>query len=566
MSGEDMSTDTESLEARLDRIEKCLRRRRRKGDEAGKGQLHQEWREAEDELDALLRKGHDNLRIRKLHALAASNREAWNLAIARWQKVLDLGDGPLPRSRQRLARAYRATGQFGAAREMLEQARTEGLKRRRYRRSRKRLNRQYSQVERLELGEEFLTALEKGEKKPAQEALIAWLEEGLPGADEGLPRSVLKELPELVAELLALDQQAREADTGSATALAMHWFRRLRGIGSRGGPRGGPRGDVGSTGEPLVILSCGFGWSGSGAVTDFLQDYQAVETLFGRAELAWFHSSHGNDAAGLFEQLRRGPAGYLAGVRDFILTHLLGLDLLARSLGEGEGERGVEGAPARLQRARTVRDRAVVWGFVDEDADFGGFVSALREFSGALRGIRPARLDAPQRIEAAFRDFLSKVVGLRRSAQAVCLLNNAIKAYRLSLVRLLPEARVIPVFRDPRDMYVSRALESPRGVLPPREYVRALRRRDRDYRRALRDPAIAERVMPVRFEDFVLEPERRTALLEQLGMDPRAPRHKTRFRPERSRGNIGIHRHWEEPEVIDRIARGLPDWLHPAAD
>lgn len=547
--------DDSRIEKELDELEAVLARKR-VGGEAEKAHVRHAWKEAERRLKAYRERGEGGIRAGRLYALAAMKCENWNEAIARWQSVLDEADEPMPRARMRLAAAYRMAGQLGAARAELRSAREEGLRKKEFRKAQRRLHKRRSRLERLELGEQVVAAVQRGEVKHVLRGLVEWINEGLPD-DQELKKSTRKALRPLCETLVQLSERA--ASSPSSPDRKRRILRRLRrSLWPRRRIIRGSREMWVHEDDPPLVLVCGFGWSGSGAVTDFLSDFEQVEMSLGRTEMHWFSSGYGYDAGEVLDQLEVAPHRFHEWALAFLLVHGLGLESLAR---EGEGQ-----DQSRMRRMRKLSDRAALWLFSEDDPRLVEYAEYLRELGQALCRVEPSEGDNNLEVEAAFRHFFSGLVRMATPPGKTCLLNNCIKGHQLDRLRLILPDHVIAVTRDPRDMYVSRGLESARGTFPPVEFVDALRERFRRFRRALRDPVIASRVTTVGFEDFVLDASTRERLADELGLTGTPRRRQTRFQPERSRQNIGIHHRWQDRDAIRRIAGGFRRRRVPAAD
>ena len=547
-----MNDGIESSNDELEEIEALVQRRRRAG-EADKGRVRRAWQEAEQRLQALLEAGNEDLRVLRLHAELASRRSDWNRAIARWQRVIEAADEPVPRARARLAAAYRAAGQLGAARETLKEARREGLKKQVFERARSRLLDQRAELRRRDWGVELVSSLKAGEQRRFRKLFRRWLESGLDD-DRELSPAQRKALRRLADELIGVWRQGEQMSGWRLPGLP-RLIRMARTMRSMVGGRTHVESDSGIEAPP-VILSCGFGWSGSGAVTDWLADLEGVELSLGRGEMHWFRSSYGYSAEDAVSCLSTDPAAWHEAVVGFCLVHLFGVEAFA-----DEGEAESLPVTERTRRVRKLRDRAPVWDLLADETAFLGFIKDVRRLLAALAAIRPHALDAPEEAEACFREFFARLISRATPKGGVCLLNNCIKAFQVELVRLLPETRVVAVTRDPRDMYVSRAWESPGGAMPVDEFISGLRGRYRAWERARRNPDMRGRLIELRFEDFVRDEAVRDRLGGELGVAERGTRKKRRFRPDRSAANIGIHRQWECQEDIARIARAFPERL-----
>lgn len=281
----------------------------------------------------------------------------------------------------------------------------------------------------------------------------------------------------------------------------------------------------------LVVIS-GFGWSGSGAITDWLLDHSGVSLPFGNGfEAALLHR-----AGGLRDLLRaadQGPEERKHALARFLLGPVVGLV-----------DTSNEGARITWQRslARWVKD----------DAD------TLSALQGACRILAAGWLGrAHSEAESVVREFLRRVPGLHDAAgSGLRILNNVPHAQHLDLLRLLPEARAVAMIRDPRDQFTARRLES-RKEIRLESFCRGLKRKAKKFNRAMKNPGIGERVRLVDFESFVRSAECRRGLAEWLGVSGEAVQDKKKpdFDPQESAANIGLFQRFlsaEERAAIEQ--------------
>lgn len=274
-----------------------------------------------------------------------------------------------------------------------------------------------------------------------------------------------------------------------------------------------------------LVLVSGFGWSGCGAVVDWLADHEGVSVpLGGGFEPALLERSGGiRDLLGTASGSDRDRRRALA---QFLLGPVVGLYDCA-----GEGP--------KLTWRRSLARR-----FRDEPA-------AMSALQGACEALAADwERAAGEETEELIQAFLRRVPGLSDWGGAgLRVLNNILHSQRLELLRLLPKARAVAVIRDPRDQFVARRLEGRRDS-DVDSFCRSLAGKARRFNRAVAAPGMAERIRVVGFEDFVSSVRSRQQLADWLGElgQVTAPGGERRFDPQESAANIAIFHRYLSPE------------------
>lgn len=290
-----------------------------------------------------------------------------------------------------------------------------------------------------------------------------------------------------------------------------------------------------------VVLTSGFGWSGSSAVGDFLRDHEHVKEVFGRYEMPWFTGLRKSHVVGARNLCRAQPRERLAALSRFVLTSLLGC------AGVLEGVAGSQ---------RSVACQGLL-------LDFDGRKELAVAMETARRLVEIIARSQPSRTPELVGELFATLIRLARRAPGYCLFDNSIKAHKLDDLQFLPGARIIVVSRDPRDEFVARSLESGRRKLQVEDYVRRFIRVHRSMARKKKHVS-EHQLLEVRFEDFVLDESCRKNMLDWLSLD--ANMQPRRFRAEVSAANVGIHKRWENRKDIEFVSRRLREYLHPSSD
>ena len=295
----------------------------------------------------------------------------------------------------------------------------------------------------------------------------------------------------------------------------------------------------------IVSLS-GFGWSGSGAVADFLRGRDGVYFPFGNSEVACFEGFD-NCAMGANSVLDAADAGDLAELRRRAAMLILSGVLMALPAGD-------KVKAAEMDRWRR---KAGLLHVRNHQSDLDGLAACCLGFVRAMDRIAP---DAPAAqvqadTDAALRRLLDGFLALVAGDSRILVLNNCIHGYNIGLLRLLPQAVGVVVHRDPRDAFVARHYENTRATRASAPaFVKRLKRHYDRYHRQRGHAGVADQVVDIDFEAFLHDPALRTALLERLGLDP-GDGGTGALRLEVSRGNIGIHADYPDQKAIARIAR-----------
>lgn len=289
-----------------------------------------------------------------------------------------------------------------------------------------------------------------------------------------------------------------------------------------------------------LVVTCGAGYSGTGAVTACFRELEGLAMPFGTREVAVAKKPYG-----LYRLLSRwgdwSPEARRQELRDFALKAILGVPCY-RS----------QGSVDRLQ-TRSITLNSLLLDAGLEPAH----VAALADDSVAFIGAASVAQD-----EAALRTaaavFLNRV--LRVKGGEVLLFNNCIHQTQIDVAGLLDNARVIVIVRDPRDQFVAHLTETPGNGPTVDAFIRKRKRADSAVERQLRTGSGNVRVF--RFEDFVTSAEVREEVKAWAGLAGHRTAAAGRFfSPEKSARNVGIHEAWKRQADIRRIEEELGDQL-----
>lgn len=283
-----------------------------------------------------------------------------------------------------------------------------------------------------------------------------------------------------------------------------------------------------------LIACAGFGWSGSGAVAAFLSQHAQVGMPFGMAELGYLQGR--GDREGFFAFLRPGALDG-PGMKRLLATFLVESIACLRDFKQSY-------SVVMLYAAGPGGRMAALGRLLDD------FHAAM------LCADALAHLPVRCRIVAL---FLQRLLALGGGTHV--LLNNVFLASKLDLVGWMEDARVIAAERDACDQFVARRLES--GDLRDQQLadflpvLGATREAFARARAALAPEQARQRLLLLRFEDFVRDAAVRDEVLDWLGLprDGLVP-DPGKFDAGVSAGNVGIHAGQLGPDDIARIEQG----------
>lgn len=289
-----------------------------------------------------------------------------------------------------------------------------------------------------------------------------------------------------------------------------------------------------------LVITCGAGYSGTGAVTACLRELDGLSMPFGTREVAVAKKNYG-----LYRPLSRWrdwtPEQRQQGLREFTLKAILGVPCY-------ESQASVD----RLQ-TRSITLNSL---FLDVGLNSGHVKALANNSIDFISDASVAQDEAALRKACAV--FLNRV--LRVKGGDTLLLNNCIHQTQIEICDLLENAKVIVIVRDPRDQFVAHQTETRGKGTTVEAFIKKRKRADSAVERYLRGEPEGVRVF--RFEDFVGSASLRDEVKAWAGLSGFGAASPGRFFfPDKSARNVGIHRAWKRTADIRRIEEELGDQL-----
>src|SRR5690606_18511314 len=297
-----------------------------------------------------------------------------------------------------------------------------------------------------------------------------------------------------------------------------------------------------------AVTTTGFGWSGSGAVNDWLREFEPVEMPLGKSESAIIgNSDEMPGAASLLPSNvsapRRLARAMLALVRDR-RGFRNELRELARALSRRHARRELYRAleTVMLHTVLAIDERGLLWHVRADSRAFDAFSEAFELFIEELRTLPSEDSALPGELVGALSRLLLRTAAAKaEDSSRLLLFNNLVRGVDFPLLRFIPHLRSVAVFRDPRDQYAAWCTEG-RGAPPVHEFIAHVQRMRRGYGAVMREASVAKRVIEVQFERFVTSDDYRTRIAEALQLAGSSAQPGLHFDPAASARNIGIHK------------------------
>jgi len=295
-----------------------------------------------------------------------------------------------------------------------------------------------------------------------------------------------------------------------------------------------------------LVFAAGFGWSGSGAVVDFLYGHEGGSLGGCGRELALFRGTTG------FPSL----TSIFDGVRGTVdaqtfMEFLLGPAVLGLYLPE--------------TNAAGWRNKSLFKANLDAKNGRSALMRACNDLIGSLddvTGDNPQRAhDQMMRGLASFAGNAMRALGPKDSQCVI--FSNCIPCHNMRNMTLFPGAVNIVVRRDPRDQFVARYYEAPANdVLSADAFIDLLQTRYHDLERVVNALDLHDYIMDIKFEDFVLDASVREKILLDLHIDPVKRSGTVAFDASASSKNIGIYKDFPDQDAIRKIANAFPEYLY----
>lgn len=303
----------------------------------------------------------------------------------------------------------------------------------------------------------------------------------------------------------------------------------------------------GNTRKPRrkVVVS-GMGWSGGGAVYDYLTEFEEIFPIFGEVEII--------EGEGGFKKLIEAITEKQTGIRaavEFFFRDILGYAPMKSA------SCFVENWSARRNAHHEAWSHAYARSVFDVVVAIALFVEVAGDQRAEVRN---------EGLRVLCNAIVDGLVVYMVPEDRIPLIDNALHVQNIDLARYMENIYFVCCMRDPRSNYVALKREFVGFAQNVDQYI-AHHREWRSvslqrYQFVQSDKFRSETcsVRMIHFEDFVLSQELRNEIARDMNLDLSRQKQFTGFRPWESFKNTIIHLEYENQAEIKKIEQGLSEW------
>jgi hypothetical protein len=305
----------------------------------------------------------------------------------------------------------------------------------------------------------------------------------------------------------------------------------------------GPRNGI-EDGRHEFVLCCGFGWSGSGAVLDYLCQFPEFGR-FSNAELNAFS----NESTRYLKKIYGWERYRVSSARELVRAYFdyLSVGILGFVVDDSQSN------PSKSARRSLLSVMSKNAEHVE--AVFSELESSL---SDVLSSPNPALLK--DSICRSIAEYWRHVKDRVLSEGKIAILNNVMRSYNTPILKDMGlNLRVCAVTRDPRDQFVDIQSRSNRPM-DVDSFVDSYRRQMKKHEYVVQED-LGPPIKQIEFESFVLDESVRKDVLSFVGVPEPSSIRKRKFSATESAKNIGLHNDWPRREEIEQIEGSLSEYI-----
>ena len=297
-------------------------------------------------------------------------------------------------------------------------------------------------------------------------------------------------------------------------------------------------------GRSIVMVS-GAGWSGSGAIYDYLRGHAEVHPVLGESS-----ALEGSGGFRAFVELSDSREACARHAAEFFFQNMLGFFPMK--------------TPDSFKELRTARNNST-------DPQTGRvYASGIKPVVHAMAEVIQAADHYHGERDAALRSLCDAIINHMITFMVppgkLALLDNCIHTQHIALARYLSSTVIICCCRDPRTNYLALRNEFPGFSHTAASYAEETRRHREAFRRDVTDELQEEirqhssRGEIVGFEEFVVSDARRAKIDEILGLPESEKSRFQYFRPWESFRNTQLHLDCDRPDDVAEIYRAVREY------
>lgn len=303
------------------------------------------------------------------------------------------------------------------------------------------------------------------------------------------------------------------------------------------------------------IFTCGFEYSGSGAVFDFLKEFYSIDTTIEDLGQELGIIGRKNNILNVYDEVFAKEDICIEEVVRFLMTHGLGLGL---------GEDGdFLNYRFKTKRILSQMKKRVYWG--------GAMNKLIADIKRKLENFQEGRSKFADEYLESLIDDLNYAMEINFHKKV--LLDNWFPADKIHLSDYFSDSYFIVVKRDPRSQFVEQ-----NTIVPPEEkedkawvmrpqrsvghFISFYKSKMNTYLKNFQKCEKSDNIIEVQFEEFVTSESHREQLVNKLQLDlERRDQHKF-FNPSESRDNIDNFSDYTPQTEIEKIETELSGELY----
>lgn len=287
----------------------------------------------------------------------------------------------------------------------------------------------------------------------------------------------------------------------------------------------------------LYIVTSGMGWSGSGAITDYLREYSNVLPILGEVGIL----EEANGFAYFVRNIENKEQIFAHAIK-FFFVNLLGC--------------------YEIKDLSFYKPMRSAYKLINKNINIENYSRQIMSISSTLSDIIRASSGESYNtdyIETLLRTLSAKLLSLVTldvPSDNIPLIDNCIHIQHIDLLDYISNIKIICSNRDPRAIYVSRTKENPGFIRNPNSFVqeqKKIRQKIDLHLKNLKHNTL-KNVYLVNFEDFVPSKQYRENLALNLGLDLNDwEQSELYFKPNESIKNVNNFTNLQDDSLIKDI-------------